>query len=243
MDSQTSEEALSAQQRKFTDSSSPFRTYKQYVCGDASVLSFLTIESATFLFGPLPGLIGFGLRSLVYPLLFKSCGKRPAIGRSVTVRGFHRISLASKLLIDDYVSLDARDDGAISLSDCVSLGKFSIVAAKGGEITLGEGVNVGTHCRLATQTSLKIGEGTLIAAYAYIGPGNHKPDASGRFLSGEMELKGGVNIGKNVWIGTRATILDGVTIGDGAIIGAHSLVRDDVPAGARVVGCPAKVIG
>ncbi|MCB0320464.1 MAG: hypothetical protein KDD60_06010 [Bdellovibrionales bacterium] len=57
-----------------------------------------------------------------------------------------------------------------------------------------------------------------------------------------MDLKGGVTIGKNVWIGTRATILDGVTIGDGAVIGAHSLVRESVPSGAVVAGTPAKVI-
>ena len=57
-----------------------------------------------------------------------------------------------------------------------------------------------------------------------------------------MEIKGGVKIGKNVWIGTKATIMDGVTIGDGAIIGAHSLVKSDVPALAVAVGAPARII-
>ena len=57
-----------------------------------------------------------------------------------------------------------------------------------------------------------------------------------------MEDKGGVEIGKNVWIGTKATILDGVRIGDNAIIGAYSLVNKDVPSGNKVVGIPARKI-
>ena len=91
---------------------------------------------------------------------------------------------------------------------------------------------------------LKLEKSTLIAAYAYIGPGNHQiGDEDTPLISQEMENKGGVEIGEYAWIGTRATILDGVKIGARAIVGAHSLVKDDVPEGAIVVGTPAKVIG
>lgn len=51
-----------------------------------------------------------------------------------------------------------------------------------------------------------------------------------------------VNIGNDVWIGTRATILDGVNIGDGAIIAAGAVVTKEVPPYAIVGGVPAKVI-
>lgn len=54
--------------------------------------------------------------------------------------------------------------------------------------------------------------------------------------------KGPVIIGKNVWIGDKATILPGVTIGDGSIIGANSVVTKDVPAYSVVAGNPAKII-
>jgi acetyltransferase-like isoleucine patch superfamily enzyme len=51
-----------------------------------------------------------------------------------------------------------------------------------------------------------------------------------------------ITIGKNVWIGTRATILPGVEIGDGVIIGANSLVTKNVMPYTIVGGIPAKFI-
>lgn len=51
-----------------------------------------------------------------------------------------------------------------------------------------------------------------------------------------------VNIGNDVWIGTRAIILDGVTIGDGAIIATGAVVTKDVEPYAIVGGVPAKHI-
>ena len=49
-----------------------------------------------------------------------------------------------------------------------------------------------------------------------------------------------IRIGRNVWIGGGAIILPGVTVGDDALIGAGSVVTRDVPAGATVVGNPAR---
>lgn len=51
-----------------------------------------------------------------------------------------------------------------------------------------------------------------------------------------------VVVGHDVWIGTRATILDGVNIGTGAVIAAGSVVTKDVAPYAIVGGVPAKVI-
>lgn len=45
-----------------------------------------------------------------------------------------------------------------------------------------------------------------------------------------------------VLIGAGACILGGVTVGRGARVGANSTVLADVPAGATVVGVPAKIV-
>ena len=51
-----------------------------------------------------------------------------------------------------------------------------------------------------------------------------------------------ITLGKNVWIGSNATILQGVTIGDNAIVAAGAVVTKDVPANTIVGGIPAKHI-
>jgi serine O-acetyltransferase len=48
-------------------------------------------------------------------------------------------------------------------------------------------------------------------------------------------------IGDNVFIGAGARVLGAIRVGDGARIGANAVVIHDVPAGATVVGIPARV--
>lgn len=50
-------------------------------------------------------------------------------------------------------------------------------------------------------------------------------------------------LGDRVTVGAGAAVLGGVTVGDDAVIGAGAVVLADVPAGARVAGVPARVIG
>jgi len=59
---------------------------------------------------------------------------------------------------------------------------------------------------------------------------------------GHPACKGNINVGNDVWIGAKSTIMSGVTIGDGAIIGSTSTVAKDVPPYAIVVGNPGKVV-
>ncbi|MBA3746401.1 MAG: acyltransferase [Solirubrobacterales bacterium] len=51
-----------------------------------------------------------------------------------------------------------------------------------------------------------------------------------------------VTLGDGVRVGIGATILKGVRVGDGATIAAGAVVTADVPAGAYVVGNPARVV-
>jgi acetyltransferase-like isoleucine patch superfamily enzyme len=51
-----------------------------------------------------------------------------------------------------------------------------------------------------------------------------------------------VNIGNNVWIGSRALVLKGASIGDNSVIAAMSVVTSAIPANCVAAGIPARVI-
>lgn len=64
-----------------------------------------------------------------------------------------------------------------------------------------------------------------------------------RLVETDVISRGTLAIGNDVWIGHNAIILPSVrTIGDGAVIGAGSVVHDNVPPYAVVVGHPARVV-
>jgi acetyltransferase-like isoleucine patch superfamily enzyme len=49
-------------------------------------------------------------------------------------------------------------------------------------------------------------------------------------------------IGRNCFIGVRATILPGVRIGDEVVVGASTVVTKDVPSNCVVVGNPGRIV-
>ena len=50
-------------------------------------------------------------------------------------------------------------------------------------------------------------------------------------------------LGNDVTLGARAVIIGGIHLGDGCRVGAAAVVVKDVPAGATVVGNPARIVG
>lgn len=109
----------------------------------------------------------------------------------------------------------------------------------GYNIRLGEGVFLNFGCVVLDVVAVTIGDRTQIGPGVQILTADHPRDAVERATGAEWGRP--IAIGRDVWIGGGALVLPGVTIGDGAIVGAGSVVTRDVPAGATVVGNPARV--
>lgn len=66
------------------------------------------------------------------------------------------------------------------------------------------------------------------------------------FINGSMILNpykiAPIDIGNNVWIGKKASILKVVKIGDNIIIGTNSLMTRDVPDNCLTAGNPKKIL-
>lgn len=67
--------------------------------------------------------------------------------------------------------------------------------------------------------------------------------SAGVHLAPASALAGRVNVGGDAFVGLGARVIQCLTIGEGAVVGAGAVVIRDVPAGARVVGVPARALG
>ncbi len=108
----------------------------------------------------------------------------------------------------------------------------------GKNITLGKNVFINAGCKFQDQGGISIGDGALIGHNVVLATVNHGLNPAQR----HWNFVSPITIGKNVWIGANATVLQGVTIGDDAVVAAGAVVTKDVPARTVVGGVPAKVI-
>ncbi|MGY4857278.1 DapH/DapD/GlmU-related protein [Cryobacterium sp. AP23] len=108
----------------------------------------------------------------------------------------------------------------------------------GKNIALGKRIFINSGCKFQDQGGVVIGDDSLIGHNVVMATLNHDLSPTRR---ADMH-PAPITIGRNVWIGTNATILPGVTIGDNAVVAAASVVTKDIPANAVVVGSPARVV-
>lgn len=112
------------------------------------------------------------------------------------------------------------------------------------KVTIGDHVWIGENFFARAEGGINIGSGTIISRNVEIWTSNHNYDSDDLACvpyDRRMVCKP-VQIGENVWVGTRVLVLPGVTIGEGAVIGAGAVVTKDIPAYAVAGGNPARVL-
>lgn len=129
------------------------------------------------------------------------------------------------------------------------LWQFAIVLP-GAQI--GENCNICSHCliendvvigdRVTVKSGVQLWDGLRVGNDVFIGPNvtftndKYPKSLNSNFKLALTWLEAGASIGGG------ATVLPGIRVGVGATIGAGAVVTKDVPAGATVVGNPAKII-
>ncbi len=108
----------------------------------------------------------------------------------------------------------------------------------GKNLFFGKNVFVNSGCCFQDQGGIYIGDNCLIGHQVVFATLDHLLDPARRASMKPAPIR----LGKNVWVGSHATILAGITVGDNAVIAAGAVVTKDVPADTVVGGVPARVL-
>lgn len=109
----------------------------------------------------------------------------------------------------------------------------------GNEVQLGEGVIL---CPFVAVTANNVlGKGVGVNVHASIDHDAKVGDWSQ--INCHCDLTASVQVGEEVFLGSRVTIYPGVTVESRAHVGGGSVVMRDVPTGWKMVGSPARRIG
>ena len=109
----------------------------------------------------------------------------------------------------------------------------------GLNLRIGRNVFINQGCRLDDIGGIDIADDVMLGPGVRLITSGHPLDPA---LRRRQVTTAPIVVGRNVWIGAGATVLQGVTIGDDAVVAAGAVVTSDVPAAALVAGVPARVV-
>lgn len=183
-------------------------------------------------------------------LLFRSLHKVILIGRRCTFVSRKRITiLGNRINIDSDVYIDAESHDGIVLGESVSVQRDVVIICSGGLQKMGKGLNIGDFVGIGRASFLgaaggiTIGENTILGNMVSMHSENHIFESKDTPIRLQGVSRKGINIGKDCWIGAKATILDGANVGDGCVIAAGAVVASGHYEAYSVLGgVPARVI-
>jgi acetyltransferase-like isoleucine patch superfamily enzyme len=147
-------------------------------------------------------------------------------------------------LIENGVEILLEKKSKLIIGKGVQVRRGTVLAvSSGGELTLGNNIFIAHGVTIAAKQKIVIGESTMLAEYVSVRDHDHEIALSRKPLVSRGSKTKPVTIGKNVWIGAKATIVKGLEIGNEAVIGANAVVTHNIPKQAIAAGVPTKIIG
>lgn len=145
--------------------------------------------------------------------------------------------------------IDALSKQGVKFGDNVSMGINCRIEGTGNLQHLGKGMRVGNNVGLGYNSfygcsgGIEIGDDTIIGNYVSFHSENHVFDDLNAPIRTQGVSHRGIVIGRNCWIGAKATILDGAIVEHGCVIAAGAVLKAGIYSAHGIYGgVPARLL-
>ena len=132
-------------------------------------------------------------------------------------------------------------DAWVKIGERMILGNHIEIISK-GKLEIGTNLSMSEYSRIVAHDQISIGNKVTIARFVSILDHDHRCEMKNGIMEMEGYTMAPVQIGNQVWIGDKVTILAGSEIGSNVIIAANSVVKGKLDGNAIYGGIPAKKI-
>ena len=171
------------------------------------------------------------------------------IAGHVTIKASSLFRTGRNVSIDKGCFIDALSTDGLVFGNNVSMGKNVRIECTGDFQLIGKGMVVGNNVGLGADSffgcagGIHIGDDTILGNYVSFHSENHLYDNLHIPIRQQGSSREGISVGKNCWIGAKATLLDGATIEDGCVIAAGAVLTAGIyKANGIYGGVPARLI-
>ncbi|WP_047549309.1 acyltransferase [Psychroserpens sp. Hel_I_66] len=169
-------------------------------------------------------------------------GSKTQILNSKNFKFGHSCTIEKNVFIDCYASKE------ITFGNVVKIGAFSTISTTshlskyGIGLEIGNNSAVGEYSYFGCSGGIKIGNDVIMGQYISFHSENHIFSNTNQLIREQGVTSIGIELGNNIWVGSKATFLDGCKIGDNSVVAAGSVVKDVFPPNVVIGGVPAKII-
>lgn len=178
----------------------------------------------------------------------KVCSGVPLVGRAVRVRDAAQLSVGHRLILEDYVEVQATSQGGIILGDDVSIGAMTMIRPSGYYsrplgvgMVVGNRVGINAYCYFGCSGGITIGNDVLFGPGVMLFAEEHNFDDLDPIRQQGVE-RAPIVIEDDCWLASGVKVTAGVHIGRGSVIGAGSVVTRDLPPWSVAAGNPARIL-
>ncbi len=143
--------------------------------------------------------------------------------------------------IDPNCAIKCVKGGRLTIRNTSVLNGTQIIVDAGASVII-DNAFIGRNCVITAKSSIHIHKGSLLAEMVVVRDQDHMLDVSEETGQREGFSTASIEIGENVWIASKATILKGVSIGNSSVVAASSVINKSIPPKQVWGGLPGRFL-